>query len=47
VEIQKKQREGKPLDDFEKEFLETFLESNEYRNIGSLLEKQLQAEGAA
>lgn len=47
LKIQRKQKAGKPLDDSDRSFLEEYLESNEYRMIGSYLERQLQAEGGA
>ena len=45
LKIQKKKRAGKLLDDFDRDFLQKFMESREYRMVGSYLEQQLQAEG--
>lgn len=44
--VQRRQRAGKALDDFDKKFLEEFLESSEYEMIGSFLDKQVEREVA-
>jgi len=47
LDVEGRRRAGKALDDFDKKFLEEFLESTEYRMIGSYLDKQLKEEVAA
>lgn len=45
LDCQKRLLAGETLDDLDNQFLHDFLTSNEYRMIGSLLERQLVAEG--
>jgi len=46
LDVKRRQRTGEILDDFDKEFLDEFLESNEYRMIGAFLEEKLKGEVA-
>ena len=46
MDVKRRQRAGKALDNFDNNFLEEFEESTEYRMIGSYLDKQLKEEAA-
>ena len=44
--IMRRKREGQALDEFDRQFLEEFTASNEYKMVGAYLDRQLQAGGA-
>ena len=46
LDVEGRRRAGKTLDDFDRKFLKEFLDSTEYRMIGSHLNKQLKEEAA-